>query len=116
MVRPYRDAMFSAHVSGQLAGLLVGVRNSPHASWRPAIDDITVTCVVSCGIRLNIGPWQDLGPVGDIGWPLFGFARAPFVVYVRNDQPAIVELRAVVVLHGGDGGGGAVRRRRLGSR
>lgn len=109
IVRPYREAMFAAHCHGQLAALLVGMRRSSLDAWVPAIDDITVTSVVSRGISLAIGPWQDLGAVGEIGWPLFGYARAPLVVYVRNDRPELVELRAVLVLH--DHGDGRNRER-----
>jgi hypothetical protein len=76
------------------------VRRNELDDWRPAIGDITVTAVVSHGIRLQIGPWQDLVRDGDIAWPLFGHARAPLCVYVRNDGRELIELRAVVVLNG----------------
>lgn len=103
LVRPYREAMFCSHrVGGQLAGLLIGSRRNARDDWRSAIDDVTVTHVIARGISLAIGPWQDLIAAGDLGWPLFGAARSPLVVYVRNDRPELVELRAVVVLHGGD--------------
>jgi hypothetical protein len=114
IVRPYREAMFCAHnISGTLAGLMVGSRARDDEAWKSAIDEVTVTCVVSCGHRLNIGPWQDLIASGDLGWPLFGTARSPFVVYVRNDRPELVELRAVVVLQGGAVDRARPARRRL---
>ncbi len=101
-VRPRREAMFTADVSGSLVGLLVGSRRSSIDDWRPAVYDITVTSVVACGVSLHIGPWQDLPKLDEVGWPLFGSARAPFVVYVRNNLPELVELRAVVVIAGKD--------------
>ena len=102
-VRPTRAAMFHTYrASGQLAGLLVGSRRSSVDAWQPAIERVTVEAVIVQGRSLHIGPWQDLIGDGDIGWPLFGHVHAPqsFVVYVRNDEPELVELRAVLVLHG----------------
>jgi hypothetical protein len=113
IVAPYRVAMFYAVAEGKLAGLLVGSRASDRDEWQPAIDRITVESVVVEGRSLHIGPWQDLIGDTDIGWPLFGYASGRFVVYVRNDESRVRELRAVLVLHGDDG---TVRRRRLDSR
>lgn len=89
-------------VAGALAGLLVGSRRSQLDNWTPAIGAVTVTTVVSRGIRLGVGTsvWRSLVGVDDLAWPLFGTAISPFVVYVRNDRPELRELRAVVVLQG----------------
>ena len=106
LVRPGRAAMFHtrANAAGQLAGLLVGSRRNDGDAWRPAIDVVTVEAVIVHGVSLHIGPWQDLIADGDLGWPLFGSVRLgqTLVVYVRNDERELRELRAVLVLHGGE--------------
>lgn len=91
-----------ASASGQLAGLLVGSRRDDSEDWRPALDVVTVEAVIVHGVSLHIGPWQDLIADGDIGWPVFGTVRAgqTLVVYVRNDERELRELRAVLVMHG----------------
>lgn len=99
-----------------MSGLLVGSRASALDDWRPAIDRVTVESVVVEGRSLHIGPWRDLIASGDLGWPLFGYACGRFCVYVRNDEPTVRELRAVLVLHGDDANAGTVRRRRINSR
>jgi len=99
-----RTAMFHTRATGagQLAGLLVGTRRNEREQWRPAIDAITVEAVIVHGVSLHIGPWRDLIAAGDLGWPLFGSVRSgqTLVAYVRNDGRELVELRAVLAMHG----------------
>ena len=101
----------SYDVSGPIKGLLVGVRRTELDDWRPAIGSVTVTAVVSRGLRLPVRAWQDFTH-DEIAWSVHGSACPPFCVYVRNDGREMVELRAVVVLQG-DAEHGGSRRRRL---
>lgn len=104
-VRPLRAAMFhaTAPTTGELAGLLVGSRRDAAERWQPALDVVTLEAVIVHGVHLNLTKVRDPG-VDRHGWPLFGRVRVgqTLVVYVRNDERELRELRAVLVLRGGE--------------
>jgi hypothetical protein len=109
-VGPLRSALFQARApsSAVIVGLLVGSRLGDD-DWTPAIERVTVELVAIHGVKLGGG--IAMLPEG-LGWQFYGRVRIgeTIAVCVRNDQRAVVELRAVLAI---EGGGEARRESRL---